>query len=416
MNIKRKIMEVIVNNTSYYSLASLIEDVKYSSIFNSNNNMPERKLLQKYNVPYTEVIYAYHHNNEWKLSTSSYCRAKVLITKKWIINKLPVDGELVNNTHIASLLELNQLPKLTIEGKEVNIEVRSLGPLSLDNILFRCRDVKNIFNMNNLINNILNDSSSYTRDIDYKTITVDGGRQPYVYLTFQGLLRVIFVSRGSKVSEEIQRWIANVIYTCQYGTRQERMGLVKSILPDYAEIINDIFGKFEFTCIYLLKIGTYDKYTDVYKFGRTNNFNRRYKEHNKTYNTVCSVCLLQYVDEDYLPKAETEIHNYMSDINALIDVEGHDELVTLTDKQVKSVSNIYKHVGHAYAVGNVKLQDTIEAMRHEIELLNKDKDIQLMKKDMQLMEKDKDMQLLEKDLQLIKMENELLKLKNGITV
>lgn len=387
-----KAMEITINDIIYYN----VDDIrgKYPTIF-TNNKISSRKLMTTLNNDITanDYIYAYPKKDTWTVSNESYCKAKVLVKKEWLDTKVCIIQE--------PSAEIANVPKMVINGKELNIEIRTIGPVSMDTILFRVKDVATEFDTPKLRDSITDKRSTYEENVDYKKLNT-GGNSPYLYLTYIGLLRFIFVSRGSKVVSEVQRWIMDIIYKCQFGNREERTSLVKTIVPNYSDIVCDIFSKFEFSCIYLIGIGNYKEHTNVYKFGRTNDFNRRYKEHTKTYNTIPTVCILQHVDTDYLPKAEVDVKQYMTDINVLIQTENHDELVTLTDKQVKSVMNIYKHIGHTYSAKTDVLQEQITTLKHQLELLERDTELKLLKER-------HEKELLSKDIKILAMENELLK-------
>lgn len=383
---KYKPMEVIINNKTYYN----IDEVR--DIFPGTNSFTSRKLISFLRIPSEEYIFAYLKKDIWVISNDNYSKAKVLVTKKWIDSKK--GGDDVN---------LIDVPKLSIDGKELNIEIRAIGMLSIDNIIFRVKDIANEFNMPRLKDTLTNKHSSYVENFDYKKININSSNQ-YLYLTYTGFLRFIFVSRGSKVVTEIQQWASKIIYGCQFGNQDERINIVKTILPEYSNIVCDIFSKFEFPCIYLLGIGSYMEYSNVYKFGYTIDFNRRYKEHSKKYKTIPTVCILQYIDSDYLSKAELEIKNYMTDINAILSVDGHDELVILSDKQVKSVMNIYKNISHTYSTHTNVLQTQIDDLKHQMELLVRDNEINLLK--------ERHMnEILQKNYDILEKNNEILKLQ-----
>lgn len=379
----KKAMEIVINNNIYYN----VDDIRctYPNIF-TNGKLSSRKIISTLDITSNDYIYAYFKKDTWVVSNESYCKAKVLIKKEWMYSKTNTDQE--------PTAEIANVPKMVINGKELNIEIRTIGPVSMDTILFRVKDIATEFDMPKLRDSITDKRSAYEENIDYKKINT-GGSTPYIYLTYNGFLRFIFVSRGSKVVSEVQKWIMDIIYKCQFGNKEEKVALVKTIVPNYSDIVCDIFGKFSFSCVYLLGVGNYKEYTNVYKFGRTNDFNRRYKEHSKTYNCVPTVCILQHIDEDYLPRAEVEIKNYMNDINVLIQTENRDELVSLTEKQIKSLMTIYKNIGHTYSVKTDVLQEQITSLKHQLELLERDNTIKL----------------LEKDNKILTLENELLKSK-----
>lgn len=161
--------------------------------------------------------------------------------------------------------------------------------------------------------------------------------------------------------------------------RKRKMEITEENIALYENIVLTLFSKFDFPCIYLLEIGKYKEFDNVYKFGRTDNFIRRYKEHSKTYNVIPIVHILQYIDPDYLSKAEVDIKNYMNSINSLITTEHHDELVSLNDKQLKSLITIYKDINHKYSVKTDVLQNKIDELNNKMELMSRDYELKLEK-------------------------------------
>lgn len=385
-------MEININNGIYYNL----DDIRslYPNIFGIN--LSTRKLVLFLNISPDNYIYAYPKQGEWIISNDKYCKAKILLKKEWLTANTDANVN-VNATTLANTTTLANVPKMIINGKELTMEIRTTGPISMDTILFRVKDVSIEFDIPKLRDTIVDKRTSYEEDIDYKKI-ITTGHTPYLYLTYTGFLKCIFISRGSKIVSDVQRWITSIIYKCQFGSKEDKITLVKNIVPEYSDIVCNIFSKFEFSCVYLLGIGNYKEYSNVYKFGRTNDFNRRYKEHAKTYNTIPTVCILQHVDIDYLSKAETDIKQYMQDINALLPVENHDELVSLTDKQVKSTMNMYKHISGTYSSKIDILQEQITLLQHQIELLKRDNKIKILEQEKELLVRDVTILTLEKKL------------------
>jgi hypothetical protein len=391
--------KIIINSNIYY----LLDELK-SFLISTNNikkNITTRKLLSELLIPEDDYIFAYYKNNEWILSNGSYSKSKILISEKYYNSLIIINNDIHDNN--TNCILLNAAPKLVIDNKELNIEVRYYEKISQDTLLFRVKDIANEFNVTNLKDIISRSNSSFVENEDYKYIKVDGKKgKPFLYFTFLGLIRYAYVSKTSSlISRSIIKWATNILYIHQYGSDKQKSNLASTLI-NYQSIVSDIFSKFEFPCIYLLNIGHYKEYNNVYKFGRTDNFYRRYKEHNKTYNTICSVCIIQYIDVDYLSKAEVEVKNYMISINALIQVENHDELVVLEDKQIKTVINIYKYISNTYSTKINNLQDNINTLQHEKELLIRDTEIKLLK-EQHINE------ILKKDIQLLTMEIALLK-------
>ncbi len=403
--------KIIINNEVYY----LLDEIRNNLLINIKPCITTRKLINELKLNNTDYIYAYNKSNTWIISSNSYSRSKILIKENSLnniemgnkeSNKIENNNNIENtitekNTEIECIL-LNA-PKLIIDDKEINIEVRYLGYISQDTVLFRVKDVAEEFNVPKLKDIIIQKNSSFTIDEDYKYVKVSGCRgKPYIYLTFLGLLRFSFVNRSSITSKKITKWANDILFIHQYGSHIKVNELSAKVTANYHTIVCNIFSKFDFPCIYLLGIGTYQNYSNVYKFGRTDNFNRRYKEHGKTYNVVPTICILQHIDPDYLAKAENDIKTYMISINSLITVDNHDELVTLTDKQMKMVTNVYKDMSHKYSTKTDILQEQIKLLTHQNDIIIRDTELKIVK-EQHINE------LLKKDIQLLTLENEYLK-------
>lgn len=168
----------------------------------------------------------------------------------------------------------------------------------------------------------------------------------------------------------------------------------------YKSIVCDIFSKFEFPCIYLLKLDKYNGYDNIYKFGRTDNFNRRYKEHIKTYNVFPIITILQYIDINYLSNAENDVKKYMNEINSIISIEKHNELVLLSEKNIKVIINLYKNIGEKYTINTNILQCQIYELTNRNNLLVKENEVKILQYNQIL---------LEKDNKILQLENEILR-------
>jgi hypothetical protein len=379
--------KITFGNCVYYLLDDVLS--KYPTIF--PQNIPNRKLVEKFNISTNDYTYAYIKKDEWILSNNKYSKAKILITESWFNDNYNIK---INNMGENKLIEV---PNMIINDKLFDIEIKAENIISIDTLLFRVRDIANVFDVPRIKDIIINKNTLYEENTDYKKIAISTDKS-LLYLTYHGFLRFLFVTRGSKIAIDVQKWVIDIIYKVQFGNQQEKLSLMKHITSDYSSIVSDIFSNFDFSCVYLLGIGDFKQHTNVYKFGRTNNFNRRYKEHNKTYNTICKVCILQYIDEDYLPKVELEIKKYMDDLNVIISLDDHNELVSLSDKQVKSVINMYKQLSRTFSVDTDKLQKEVNDLKHQIEILSRDNIISL---------KNHEIEILKKSNQILELKNEI---------
>jgi hypothetical protein len=149
-----------------------------------------------------------------------------------------------------------------------------------------------------------------------------------IYLTYNGINRLLFGFISAEDAFKFSDWY--------------KRNLLKT---DTMSII-EIFNKFKFPCVYLLYIGNYFNYYNVYKFGRTDDFGRRYKELNIKYNVIFKITILQYIPPGLLPSAELEIKQFLFD--HIIKINNYTELVSIDNP--KSVILFYKNIGNKYQI------------------------------------------------------------------
>lgn len=222
----------------------------------------------------------------------------------------------------------------TIVGKEITFHVARSGSM----VYFDASQVCNMFKKEI-------DFTTFTDKIDYQNI------DSITCFTYVGILKFLFTC-SSKHVIDFQKWYDSEIL----------------LNLNYMNTVISIFETFEFSCIYLLYIGTYREYKNVYKFGRTDNFQRRYKELNKTYNTTFKIVTLQYIDPDYVPKAEVEVNKFVAKDSITID--NFNELIST--ENINPVIALYKELGLKYSANNKPLKDKIIELEHKLELTEKD--------------------------------------------
>ena len=177
-----------------------------------------------------------------------------------------------------------------------------------------------------------------------------------LFLTYQGLLRVMFTSR-SKSAEKISIWATETLFTVQLGEKKDKQILASKLLNVDAQTIKNVFSKSYSTlpCIYLFEFGTLDfpimrktfeigedEYIDgkyyMNKFGLTNDMQRRSAEHNEMYGSMEGVKMnliyFQYIDPLYLYEAETLLKHVMKKLEFTFKYKNHKELIAYTKKRL----------------------------------------------------------------------------------
>ena len=186
-----------------------------------------------------------------------------------------------------------------------------------------------------------------------------GVYQASTYLTYNGLLKIIFASR-SGIAYRFQDWAATIIYAAHLGTTEERVDVAADIVGINAQVVKDVLTTCitSMPCVHLFNVGKvtelrkhYDELKQyrkgfLFKWGRTNDLKRRTGEHIKTYgNLLSSTLQLKYfspVDNIYEAAAENEIRQYFQE--RAVRFGNHKELVILDKSQIAGARRFYEDV------------------------------------------------------------------------
>jgi hypothetical protein len=424
-----------------------------------------RRIIDQKKIPETDYLYATMEKGKgWNLSTDKCKKAQLLISTKWInanrffgapikppvsaANKVEVetannsdnevettnnnDNEVENeaSTEVANEVSVQNAPPILhlsdaekfhdADGRVIEIETR--GERDRKNIYFKVKDVSVGFEMPRL-NDTLTRERGFERGIHYTTFkreirSVRDGSKPCkttLYLTYKGLLRVLYGSRNKHV-DKFHDWAEAKLFTIQMGSNEQKVKLGTDLCNIPLKTYKAIFESHtsSFPSIYLLALGKVrdlratfgisDPIPDdsvVYKYGFTRDFARRIGEHQRDYSKLPGVTVdvkwFQNIDVKYLSDAENEVEEECSAYGTRLCVPGHKELIVLNDKQFEHMQKSYRRIGKEYAGATAELNETIAVLRSEI------KDLQMRHKH----------DLLEKDMviQRLTMQNEMSALK-----
>ena len=388
----------------------------------------KRLITKKKNIPDTEYVYAnfFAKTKEWNLSDESCKKAQLLITKSWVDkyyfrsdvaviapvvapaspvvqeeqkedinfgNSERKEGqEVIENA--PPLLELSDEEKFhDTDGNIIEIETR--GEKEVDKIFFKVKDVMKGFDMPNLNKNLIDPTSNYERGVHYlcfnriSTFRIPESNKPtntkkLLYLTYTGLLRVLFVSRN-KNADKFTHWATTKLFTIQMGTKEAKEVLGTDILNIKIENYRAVFGKYSqgFPCIYLLSLGKVSELREtfgisaeinndltVYKYGFTCDIKRRLGEHNNDYGKLKNINveleLFNYIDLKHTAEAEADIRDIFEAYDNVLDVSGRNELVALNAKQFDRIKKEYVRTGREFAGATKELQDEVSRLKTEI--------------------------------------------------
>ena len=311
------------------------------------------------------------------------------------------------------LLELEDHEKFRdADGNTLEIETR--GDRAKDRIYFRVDGefgVSTGFGLDNLSKILMQADSGFIRETHFKTFitprvypTYSGGNKnkPTLFLTYSGLLRVLMVSRNKHV-KQFQHWAEKSLFTMQMGTKEDRVDLGAKIVnvpvKNMVAVLNT--SATAVPVIYLCLLGTvkdlrntfqipetYDDSLKVYKFGFSNNFAERlgqlHSQYGKLANVTVTPIIFNYIDPKFTSEAEGNLRGFFKVFQkSLATPENkYQELITLNDLEIKQVKAQYSLIGNKYAGATAELQRrvaeqenqaTVTALRHQLELAEKDR-------------------------------------------
>uniref|UniRef100_A0A6C0H908 Bro-N domain-containing protein n=1 Tax=viral metagenome TaxID=1070528 RepID=A0A6C0H908_9ZZZZ len=439
-------MELITIENKQYILGDYILN---NALMYSKGVRSSRELVKKKNINEKKYIYARYVNNQWiKTEGKSIKFDKILI--RYDYAKLITELQLIednnnnnnnNNVNPITIIEdtkIEEAPKILIledsekfkdnSGKILEIETR--GDRNVESIYFKVKDIMIIFEIPNLIKTITDKRyDGFSEHIHYKYFNCIKIGEPVnttnkknivkeLYLTYEGILRVLFASLSPKIKKFI-KWATETLFAIQIGTINHKHILVSNILGVNAQTIKEVFNTYAntITCIYLFTFGYAKDLRDsmnindsinndsiIAKFGFTNNLTRRTQEHIRTYGNIknCDLKLKNYIyiDPQFLSNAENDIKYFFTVLNLKLNYENCNEIVIIPQNLLKIVSDKYNHIGKQYAGHIDELNIKIKDLENE---LLKEKYINELDK-----EKHKN-EMKDKELEIEKCKNELEK-------
>jgi hypothetical protein len=431
----------------YYNNTDLIN---YDKNFYYGCTTKPKTIVIKKKIPESEYLYANLKKGDWNLSSSECKKSQLLISKEWVdkyyfkiddrkeptiipkpVNILfeeTIELEESNVTileedpiniveEVTTNEEILEAPKILLlddsekfkdaDGNIIEIETR--GERKEDNIYFKCKDISVGFGMPNLNNNIVDKEKGYTRNVDYKNfnrnIRLPNGEskstnknfKTTLYLTYEGLLRVLFVSRNKNASL-FRKWATHKLFTIQMGKEEEKVKLGTSILNIPEKTYRAVFNKHadKLPSIYLIYLGNVKELrktfeidnsflddSGVYKYGFTDDLGRRVGEHEDKYGKLENVKIVlttfHGIDPKYLRDAENDIKEECNAYEINLQTEGYKELIVLNKKQLEHVKKNYGRIGRDYAGHSAELQEQIVKLKNDLK--DRDHTIELLKKD-----------------------------------
>jgi hypothetical protein len=256
------------------------------------------------------------------------------------------------------------------------------------------KDVSVGFGMPNLNDTLRQKESGYITHVDYKDMFIRSAAINYrhepikkcLFLTYEGLLRVLFVSRN-KNATLFRKWATNKLFTIQMGTRDQKMKLGAEVLNTSPRTLKAIFDKHAatFPSIYLMSLGKVRELREtfgipankpdestVYKFGFTEDLSRRVIELEAEYSKLPGVTMtigtFHIIDTKYTSEAENEVREMCAafEVRVKKTTQGFNELIVLDDKQFANMKKMYRRIGDDFAGATLGLQKQIAELKDRI--------------------------------------------------
>jgi len=414
---------IIINKDEYISSDVLFEKAPvYCKLSRSGRDLIKKKKIADY-------IFAKLVNNKWCVSDGkSYKYDKIFIKKSFYdtIPEVKQDKVIVdeNNIQLApDIIYLDDSEKFKDENG-VCVEIETRGTRKADEIYFKVKDVSIGFKLERLEEIISNKQKhGYSENIHYKYFNcqkpirdVNNKNKNIIkkelYLTYEGILRVLFASHSPNVKPFI-KWATETLFIVQMGKPEQKQTLSASLLGLNTQTIKDVFnsGSNKTPTVYLFNIGSANQLlkTNIYKdddilckYGCTDDISRRTSEHErnfkKQYNVDITLLLYSIIDPQYIFDAETNIRQYFK--SNKISSDDKSELIVINNKNITQIKQHYKMIQNSYIgryeeINNkiIQLEKYILELKHQLEL------------------KDKDLELKQKDILLANQKNELLEMK-----
>ena len=404
-----------------------------------------RELIRKKKL--TEYIFCKLINNKWVVSDGKSYKFDKVFFKKTFIDTIPEINEdkiIMDDDKIElapNIIHLDDTEKFSDDkGETIDIETR--GERKVDGIYFKVKDVMAGFKMKTFDKNIHDKKSYFKENEHYKYFNIKNKSKDVnktikikkeLFLTYEGILRVLFASHSPNVKPFI-KWATEKIFTLQMGTTIEKDKLVSQIKGVSYETIQELFSinARSIPCVYLTAFNTVDKLRDimkidmkyndndiVYKFGLTKSFEARKNGHKSEYKKIENLIDMKlvyytYIDPLYISEAENEIKTLL--IDHKIEWNNHDELVVIPNKILKYIKTLYENIGMKYSGHTHEFNKKIEELNkiiigHEntIALMAKDNDYNKVIYEEKLKNKDLQIGNLKRELYIKELELELSK-------
>ncbi len=407
LNKINNIMKYTKNDIEYFYLNDLFQIKEYVKGFNNNK---KRFLTAKFKDE--DVIFGrlVMNNNIIVDKTYSPKYSKYFVKCDSVLSQF---SEYIKNDKNMSIKEAPAIISNNIcffkdkNGIEHDVEMR--GERTKDGIYFKCKDLQNVFEMNSLVYDINHKDSAFTYNTDFLYFSnLDFSRtiqtkEEQTFLTFSGLMKVVRNSRTGR-AKEFADWLDEIVFSSIAGSEDSRLNVATKVLGG-VERLNDVISKHarKISCIYILKTNIKVDNDIIYKFGFSDDLNRRFKEHSKVLGDVELESFI-LISNIFKSKAENHFKDSMSCFNKMYNKPGFEsmtELLFLNSESKKILRECLSNISSLYCEDNQKLISDLNLQLVEIKT-KYEADIQILKHRLEL--KDKDIELKDKEIKILERE------------
>jgi hypothetical protein len=417
-------MDIIrINKNKYYDYQDICtEHPSLTKGCNTKKKFIDRKLEDGVWVYGRKV----KDTDEWIESDGTGKKVdKLLVRVKWFNANLLEKS--TRHPPLPDTLELEETEMFHDENNNI-LNIHVVGERDVSKCYFSAKDVGIVFGITNLLDTIRHKKTNYEKIIHYHYFeTVPRSACDLIYLTYEGLLKVLFSTRNGKTKCFTGPFI-NKMNTIYFGTKEQKLVLASQLLgvsPDIIKLMCSVTSG-PISCIYLFTIGLVkdlgesmeidQKYKDtdiVCKWGRTCDLGRRTREHVNTYGKIeGSSFSLKYqapIDEHYTVEAENAVKDMFLEKKYNYTFKTHKELVIIPSNKFKDMKNEYNTISNIYTK-KVKTMVTDEKdikTNHLLSIADKNQMISDLEKKILIMERDMALKEADYQIKIIKLENNI---------
>ena len=442
-------MELIeIDNKKYITADKLFE---YAPLF-CKGARNTRELIKKKNIKSEDFIYGRENKNgEWIISDGKSKRLDKILLNQSLILTIPECREYnkednkeekenkeqkeINENKKYEKYNIEKVPPLIVledeeKFKDENgniLEIETRGNRKVDKIFFSVEDVSKRFELENLYKLLKDERKTYKINEHYKificknsanadlsSVETTNKIQKKLYLTYEGMLKVLFSSRSPKVKKFV-KWATETLFTLQMGSVEEKQEIISNTLGIDPRVIKEVLNGSANTlpCIYLITLGDVKSLktklnidtplddTDIIcKFGFTYDLQRRLKEHNLNYsNKGVNIRLkyYSYVDPQFLSEAETSIKSFFELLDRKVTYNKQTEIVSIPIQlyEKKIMKEQYELISKKYSghyndlieqIKILKNESEKKDLQHQLDMERLKNEVILQKKDIELLE------------------------------